>query len=63
MCIRDRVKVTNQLKEEGIDKKELGREKLLERTWQWKEEYAGTIEGQLKKLGVSCEMCIRDRYI
>ena len=49
------MKVTNQLKEEGIDKKELGREKFLERTWQWKEEYAGTIEGQLKKLGVSCD--------
>ena len=43
------------MKEEGIDKKELGREKFLERTWQWKEEYAGTIEGQLKKLGVSCD--------
>ena len=27
----------------------------MERTWQWKEEYAGTIEGQLKKLGVSCD--------
>ena len=49
MCIRDR------LKAEGIDKKELGREGFLKRTWQWKEEYAGTIEGQLKKLGVSCD--------
>ena len=48
-------KVINQLKEEGIDKKELGREKFLERTWQWKEEYAGTIENQLKKLGISCD--------
>ncbi len=54
-AISTEVKVTNQLKEEGIDKKELGREKFLERTWQWKEEYAGTIEGQLKKLGVSCD--------
>ena len=49
------VKVTNQLKEEGIDKKELGREGFLKRTWQWKEEYAGTIENQLKKLGISCD--------
>ena len=49
-AISTEVKVTNQLKEEGIDKKELGREGFLERTWQWKEEYAGTIEGQLKKL-------------
>ena len=54
-AISTEVKVTNQLKDEGIDKKELGREKFLERTWQWKEEYAGTIEGQLKKLGVSCD--------
>ena len=54
-AISTEVKVTNQLKEEGIDKKELGREGFLERTWQWKEEYAGTIEGQLKKLGVSCD--------
>ncbi len=54
-AISTEVKVTNQLKEEGIDKKELGREKFLERTWQWKEEYAGTIEAQLKKLGVSCD--------
>ena len=47
--------VTNQLKEEGIDKKELGREGFLKRTWQWKEEYAGTIENQLKQLGISCD--------
>ena len=54
-AISTEVKVTNQLKAEGIDKKELGREGFLKRTWQWKEEYAGNIEGQLKKLGVSCD--------
>lgn len=54
-AIATEVKVTERLKAEGIDKKELGREKFLERTWQWKDEYAGTIEGQLKKLGVSCD--------
>ena len=54
-AIATEVKVTEQLKAEGIHKKELGREKFLERTWQWKDEYAGTIEGQLKKLGVSCD--------
>lgn len=54
-AISTEVKVTNQLKEEGIDKRELGREGFLERTWQWKEEYAGTIENQLKKLGISCD--------
>ena len=51
-AISTEVKVTNQLKEEGIDKKELGREGFLKRTWQWKEEYAGTIENQLKQLGI-----------
>ena len=54
-AISTEVKVTNQLKAEGIDKKELGREGFLKRTWQWKEEYAGTIERQLEKLGVSCD--------
>ena len=54
-AISTEVKVTNQLKDEGIDKRELGREGFLKRTWEWKEEYAGTIESQLKKLGVSCD--------
>ena len=54
-AISTEVKVTNQLKEEGIDKKELGREGFLERTWEWKKEYGGTINDQLKKLGVSCD--------
>ena len=47
-AISTEVKVTNQLKEEGIDKKELGREGFLKRTWQWKEEYAGTIDEPVK---------------
>lgn len=54
-AISTEVKVTNQLKEEGIDKKELGREGFLKRTWEWKEEYGGTITSQLKKLGTSCD--------
>jgi valyl-tRNA synthetase len=54
-AISTEVKVTNQLKDEGIDKKELGREKFLERTWKWKEEYGGTIKSQLMKLGSSCD--------
>ena len=53
--ISTEVKVTNQLKEEGIDKKELGREGFLKRTWEWKEEYGNTITGQLRKLGSSCD--------
>ncbi len=54
-AISTEVKVTDQLKKEGIDKRDLGREGFLKRTWEWKEEYAGTIESQLKKLGVSCD--------
>ncbi len=53
--ISTEVKVTNQLKEEGIDKQELGREGFLKRAWQWKEEYGGAIINQLKKLGSSCD--------
>ncbi len=53
--ISTEVKVTNQLREEGIDKKELGREGFLKRAWQWKEEYGGAIINQLKKLGSSCD--------
>ena len=53
--ISTEVKVTNALKEEGIDKHELGREGFLERTWEWKKEYGGTITSQLKKIGSSCD--------
>ncbi len=54
-AISTEVKVTEQLKKEGIDKKELGREGFLARTWEGKEEYGGTITSQLKKLGTSCD--------
>ena len=53
--IATEVKIIEQLKKEGIEKKELGREKFLERAWQWKEEYGGRIIDQLKKLGSSCD--------
>lgn len=53
--ISTEVKVTNTLKDEGIDKHELGREGFLKRTWEWKEEYGGTITSQLKKMGSSCD--------
>ncbi|WP_167955063.1 valine--tRNA ligase [Anaerosporobacter faecicola] len=53
--ISTEVKVTNKLKEEGIDKRELGREGFLKATWEWKEEYGNTITSQLKKIGSSCD--------
>ena len=53
--IATEVKVINKLKEEGIDKEELGREGFLKRTWEWREEYGGRIVSQLKKLGSSAD--------
>ena len=53
--ISTEVKVTNALKEEGIDKHELGREGFLKRTWDCKKEYGGTITSQLRKIGSSCD--------
>ena len=54
-AISTEVKIIEKLKEEGIDKYELGREKFLERAWDWKREYGGRIISQLKKLGSSCD--------
>ena len=53
--IATEVKIIEKLKEEGIDKWDLGREKFLERAWEWKKEYGGRIISQLKKLGSSCD--------
>ncbi|SHO51926.1 valine--tRNA ligase [Anaerocolumna xylanovorans] len=53
--IATEVKIIEQLKKEGIDKKDLGREGFLERAWQWKDEYGGRIISQLKKMGSSCD--------
>ena len=54
-AISTEVKIVEKLKEEGIDKHDLGREKFLERAWQWTEEYGGTIVKQQKKLGCSAD--------
>lgn len=53
--IATEAKIIEKMKEEGINKQDLGREKFLERAWQWKEEYGGKIVSQLKKLGSSCD--------
>ena len=53
--IATEVKIIETLKEQGIDKHDLGREKFLERAWEWKKEYGGRIINQLKKLGSSCD--------
>jgi valyl-tRNA synthetase len=53
--------VEKQLLEEGFDRHTLGREKLIERVWRWKEQSGGTIINQLKKLGASCDWS-RERF-
>ena len=54
-AIATEVKVIEALKKEGIDKQDLGREKFLERVWDWRTEYGGRIVNQLKKLGSSAD--------
>jgi len=48
-------KVEKELKKEGINRYDLGREKFVERVWQWREKYGNLILEQLKKLGCSCD--------
>ncbi len=47
--------VEKELKKQGSSREELGREKFVERVWQWKEEYGNRITSQLRKLGASCD--------
>ncbi len=54
-AIATEVKVIQKLKEQGIDKEEIGREEFLKHAWAWKEEYGGKILNQLKKLGASAD--------
>ncbi|SNX55072.1 valine--tRNA ligase [Thermoanaerobacterium sp. RBIITD] len=54
--IATEVKVLDKLKEEtGLTKRDIGREKFLDRAWDWKEKYENRILDQLKKLGSSCD--------
>ncbi len=47
--------VERQLDAQGLHRRDMGREAFLERVWQWKEESGGTITGQLRRLGASCD--------
>ena len=47
--------VERHLKAQGIDRREIGREKFLEHVWKWKEEYGGKIVDQFKRIGASCD--------
>ncbi len=60
--IATQIKVEENLrKEEGLTRYDLGREKFLERVWDWKNQYASRIINQLKKLGTSCDWT-RERF-
>ena len=53
--IATEAKIVEAMAKEGLTKEDIGREKFLERAWDWKAKYAGRIVEQLKKLGVSCD--------
>ena len=59
--IATEVKVVDAMAEEGLTKEAVGREKFLERAWDWKREYGGRIVRQLRKLGSSCDWS-RERF-
>ena len=59
--IATEAKIVEAMRKEGITKEEIGRDKFLERAWDWKKQYGGRIVQQLKKLGSSCDWS-RERF-
>ena len=59
--IATQIKVEENLRQEGLTRYDLGREKFLERVWAWKEKYGNRIVEQQKKMGASCDWS-RDRF-
>lgn len=59
--IATEAKIVEAMKEEGLTKADLGRDKFLDRAWEWKAKYGGRIVEQLKKLGASCDWS-RERF-
>ena len=59
--IATQAKVDARIKEEGLSRYDLGREKFLDRAWEWKEEYASTIRAQWAKMGLSLDYT-RERF-
>ncbi len=53
--------VEQELAKQGTNRHELGREKFIERVWEWKRQYGGVIINQLKRLGCSCDWS-RERF-
>lgn len=59
--IATQAKVEERLREQGISRYDLGREKFLEKVWEWKDEYAATIKDQWAKMGLSLDYS-RERF-
>jgi len=53
--------VEQELAKKGMTRHDLGREKFVEKVWEWKEKYGGVITNQLKRLGCSCDWS-RERF-
>jgi valyl-tRNA synthetase len=53
--IATQLQVEMKLKEQGTSREEIGRNRFLEETWDWKEEHGGTIVEQIRRLGASCD--------
>ncbi len=53
--------VERQMEKEGLTRHDLGRDAFIERVWRWKDESGGTITGQLRRLGASCDWS-RERF-
>lgn len=60
-AIATEAKIVAQMREEGLSKEDLGRDRFMDRAWKWKENYGGRIVEQLKKLGSSCDWS-RERF-
>ena len=54
-AIATEVRVIDDIKKQGLTKEGLGREAFLERVWEWRKEYGGSIVNQLKRMGFSCD--------
>ncbi|PNB67978.1 hypothetical protein C1X30_35435, partial [Pseudomonas sp. FW305-BF6] len=59
--IATQAKVEGKLREEGLTRYDLGREKFLEKAWEWKEEYASHIRSQWEKIGLGLDYS-RERF-
>src|SRR4051794_33590065 len=66
--IATQTQVEKRLKEQGTSREEIGRPAFIERTWQWRDEFGGTIIGQFKRLGASLDyeeerFTLDERYV